>query len=271
MPTREYGFVYIASTSILRNMGIYKVGSSNNLARRMRELSAKSSSPEEFTPVFFVRCEDLNSAKALERAVHNSLDEEEFRYKDNKEFFKTGTPLPIVRCLFETAQLLEIPIIKKEHHDLGDLLDDRPSCPVPADRLLELDDVARKAYERAAYDLSAQLGAFFVGGFGIEDDCTEAEKERYNKLTTLILQLQERLEFSLETEEYMVPLNLIFIDAMRFVYAEEKIKGFRDKLEEYAASERESEPYYFESKGFSELKEEIRKHKSKIRSESHLN
>ena len=266
MPAREYGFVYIASTSIYYDKGIFKVGSTNDLARRLRELSAKSSSPEKFFPVYFVRCEDLKSAQVLEKAVHSSLDEEEFRLQPNREFFDTGSVFPIVRSIIETAQEIEIPIIKRDYHNIVDLLENEPSCPLPADRLLELDDVARRAYKRAANDLSTLLFAFFVGKFGFNKNLTEPEKEMYNKLVTLISRIWNRLDPGLETEdfEYMVPLDHVFVDAMRFDYSEEDVRVFRSRLKEYEMSERENEGYYFEPKCLEDLKEELKKYKTRM-------
>ena len=267
MPAREYGYVYIASTNIYLGKGIFKVGSTNDLARRLRELSAKSSSPEEFFIVYFVRCENLKSAQALEKAVHLDLDEEEFRLNPNREFFETETVLPIVRSIIETAQYIEIPIIKQDYHKLVDLLDNEPSIPLPADRLLELDDVSRRAYKRAAKDLSLLMSAFLVGKLEVKESLTGPEKEVYGKLMVLISQIQNRLDLSLEAEgfEYMVPLDHVFVDAMRFENNEEDVKAFRSRLKDYLISERENESFYFEPKPLQELKEELKKYKTRMK------
>ncbi len=86
----DFGYVYLASTeSYLRNQ-LVKVGVTNNIERRMRDLSSHSGVAEKFyshSSFKFLTREDANR---VERALLSRLTVENKRPNPNREFFKSN-------------------------------------------------------------------------------------------------------------------------------------------------------------------------------------
>ncbi|MDE0704226.1 MAG: GIY-YIG nuclease family protein [Rhodospirillaceae bacterium] len=265
MTANEHGFVYIASTRLYSKEGLYKVGSTNNIPRRLRELSRNSSNPEPFFISFYVRCEDRKTAKILENMVHNYLDEDNFRYFSNREFFKTETAVPIIRYIFEAADDLDIPIVERKYDKSIDFLNYAPS-PLASDRLMELDDIAGAAYRRAAREFSELLFLFFVEEIGI-NKCQESDNQiSYKKLLEFTGNLYETLDDALGSNyvEVCIPIEQVFFDSIALTYGRDAEEKFHDKLQE-GYKEELANNSIFPPKTIAQIKEEIKKYKERRR------
>ena len=77
------GWIYIASTPIYAEKGLYKIGMTTQSPEgRARELSQATGVPENFR-VFFTK--DFSDCKLAERMIHEKLSS--YRYTKNREFF----------------------------------------------------------------------------------------------------------------------------------------------------------------------------------------
>jgi hypothetical protein len=77
-----YGVIYIINNRI-HGENIFKIGRTNNLNQRLKELNGHTSNLGQFEPVAFFPVSDTVTAEA---DVHRSL--QEVRIQDNREFFR---------------------------------------------------------------------------------------------------------------------------------------------------------------------------------------
>lgn len=157
------GYVYIASTQTLGVNGIHKVGYTNDINRRPKDLSASTSAPEEFFVERFVRCRTLSEAKQLEKAVHKALDGEGARIRKDREFFRTGTTNGIVGCIVETAKNLKISIVHDTTTEPANILASDNQSFLSDENFDTLPRDYQATYLRGARDLAALMMLAFGG------------------------------------------------------------------------------------------------------------
>lgn len=87
-PSPEFGFIYSTTTSAFSNMGWWKIGVTNNVDRRLKDLSAHSGAPEKFLRFSTYVFENLEDAKKVEMRLHAVFTELGLRVNNNREFYK---------------------------------------------------------------------------------------------------------------------------------------------------------------------------------------
>jgi len=85
--TNQWGYVYQADTIANMKAGYVKIGVTDNIERRMKELSTPTSQPENFMCWDYFRFENMADAKKVEKAIHIELTQLGLRVSKNKEFF----------------------------------------------------------------------------------------------------------------------------------------------------------------------------------------
>ena len=154
----EVGYVYAMSTQTLSIAGVFKIGVTNDLHRRKKDLSASTSAPEEFHVAYFVRCKSMQDAKRLESSVKRTLDEEGCTYRPNREFYRLGTVVPLWGCFREGAEALGITIVENIRADPCEIIDETYNEVVISKVHFDAIDTAyRKFYLRGAQDLSGLI------------------------------------------------------------------------------------------------------------------
>lgn len=86
MKPKNFGYIYSASNGPAFTQGLHKIGSTNNIQRRMQNLSGASGVFDQFHSHSWFRLESPSAATKIEKAVHAKLEALGLHHR--KEFFQ---------------------------------------------------------------------------------------------------------------------------------------------------------------------------------------
>lgn len=157
------GYVYAMSTDSLSMRGIYKIGSTDDLDRRRKDLSHGTSVPEDFFISCFVRCPTVADARKLENWVQNELNKLGARHHKRREFYRIGTIVGLPGCFSAGAKFLGISIVPNVRACPKDILENDDNFILLHENLESIDSIYHEYYRRGARDLAAMLLLTYSG------------------------------------------------------------------------------------------------------------
>jgi hypothetical protein len=148
----EVGYVYVASTNTYYQRGIYKVGMTDDIPRRLKDLSSTSGVAEPFFDVVFFRTPSIDEAKRLESEVHKRLDSAGARLQSNREFFRAGTYIGIALCIRKCAKDFGIDLVDNTTCHVESIVKNDDAPVMLIQNLQVLPSQLKRLYLRGARD-----------------------------------------------------------------------------------------------------------------------
>jgi hypothetical protein len=100
----NWGYIYEASTTSFIRRGWHKIGVTNNVTRRLKDLSAQSGHPEAFSSHNWYKFETMKEAEEIEKLVHKELSLLGLRVTEKREFFEYPSKFFLKDLIYELTE-----------------------------------------------------------------------------------------------------------------------------------------------------------------------